>query len=421
MNKEVKYNLLKKEKKKELIFLKKYYGCMYKKRLLNVLEELYCLGLEIYEFTLEYTDSYQYVNEKELKSIEKKKEQNFILAEHDVFTEIKNSLKDIPFIVFSYIIVEQDKGNKKSTNVRGVFAISPIFPANGDKSYININKELSDYWMEYRLKMCSVEHFLEFSGVISWVEGMKSIDLQKHYLFLFGDNAEKFPWFNIFDQFLNFVNNCSLRLKTDFDESFEIFGESLFVFRKFEFIKIDYNFLFFPFINERKIDEKIIVYLLQMYLQLEKMYLNEKGVIYSKVGNKYSCYTKYKLSFEELFDNLDIVIKRLLEDKRIKFHLEYTDLWGLIFLYKDEAKKNLLLNFKLYFPLIVINESIIELSNGYFFLETNKFLDREKDHKILDKMVREGELNVTKCCDVKYEEKGDSKNWGVFLLDNLKK
>jgi hypothetical protein len=41
--------------------------------------------------------------------------------------------------------------------------------------------------------------------------------------------------------------------------------------------------------------------------------------------------------------------------------------------------------------------------------------------KILDKMVREGELNVTKCCDVKYEEKGDSKNWGVFLLDNLKK
>jgi hypothetical protein len=377
--------LFKKNIEKNNLVFEKNYG----EDLSLVFEKMYISGLEFYSFTFKPTFLLIEKNNKE-KNYEELKNISQRWVEKTLDGYARFWLIKIPFIVFSYIIIEKDYSSELIF-FRGIFAINPVVPQSGYISLLNIKKELKKIWKEDTDNEVSIDvkYLKNIDNVLFFIKGIiKNLNLSKHFLYFYKDQAYVFSFFKNIPDFLHFVNLNRMLVE---EQLKEYFGElekeykdkilSLYTYNKIEFINKEESFFLYNF-TTRLLNEAVIVRFLNIYMELEDLFFYS-DYFYSNNLKNFVSYNKL-FSLDYLKSNFQLVLQKLLKNPSIYFHLEYVDLAYILIKYLDQGLIFFGNNIRICIPtrVIDINDKVVEYKNGIFFIDFNCFLDfSKKDHE----------------------------------------
>lgn len=383
------------EEQRKLTNYSNIFEKLYRKEIYNLFEKLYNQGLEFYSVTFMFNDFFEgHPNLEKLKSIRWEQIYEYV----DKFST--SWLTRIPFIVFNYISIETHTGegpSKGFPHFHCIFAINPIIPDNGYKSYININKNLREVWNENTNIDIKINYLKSWKDVYKSMNYViKILDLQKHSLFFYTKQANILNLAKPFSDFLYFVNTHEQNIQADFDEYKNLDVSKNFKFRKVEYIDLNLDLNFNNFINTRILDETVIIKILHIYMQLENLYLYNNN-FYQKIKQSKSSFKFFK-SLSSLLDNFNLIGNRILQEPYIRFHLEYSNFLGIVIKYIETAKDKILKNPELILPSINLSTNVCEFKDGFYLMEFNYFLrfSRENHKEIINSLILNNKLNTTK-------------------------
>lgn len=359
------------EREKNLEIKNKTFEKVYRQELYNTFERLYNYGLEFYSFTFMFNNFT--VHEESRERIKKLR---WEMIYEKIPTYATNWIGNIPFVVFCYIAIETHEGEGESKgfpHFHGIFAINPIIPNNGYKSYLNIKKQLRHIYNESTDTDIRINYLNTWKDVYQSMNYViKFLDLNKHYLYFYKNETTIAKIAKPLADFIFFLNLQYLDIEGAFDNFNGISTVHKFKFNKIEFIENENKLFFEHFINTRTLDDKVVLRILHIFMQLENLFIFNNN-FYKKIPNTTAGYKFYK-SLDYLLNNFDIVTTRLLKEPAIHFHLEYTDFIGILLTYIESMKDKIIKNPKLSLPSINIYHNICEFKDGFYFMQFDYFL-----------------------------------------------
>jgi hypothetical protein len=372
---------------------------LYRQEMYNTFEKLYNSGLEFYSFKFMLT-SFVGLGLEETEIKKKIKNIAWESINKEVDSYAKNWIIKIPFVVFSYIAVEthEDDGESKGfPYFHGIFAINPIIPNNGYKSFLNIKTALRSIFNEDTDTDILVNYLSHWKDVYqSMNDVIKFLDLSKHFFYFYKNQALIIKFAKPLSDFLDFLSYHRLQMGEFWDTFHEPKSLFKYTFNKLEFIEIKNNLFFDNFINTRNLNEDVIIRLLHIYMQIENLFLFNNN-FYKKIFNTISSFKFFK-TLDELLNSFEIVINRLLEEQDIRFYLEYTDFFNILLKYIEASKDKILKNPNLFLPNILIDSNICEFKDGFYFIQFDYFLYFKfpKHKKIIDELNSKQLLNTSR-------------------------
>lgn len=378
-----------KNEKKDLDLKNNAFEKLYRQELYNTLEKLYNLGLEFYSFTFMFNNFFE--NNPNIEIIKKLRwEQTYEYVEQFAGYWINK----IPFVVFSYIAIETHEGvgpSKGFPHFHGIFAINPIIPNNGYKSFLNIKTTLTNIWNtdnNVDLKINYLNTWKDVYQSMNYV--IKFMDLNKHFLYFYKNELTISKLSLPLTNFLHFLEAHQIEIQ-GMDDTFNTNKINQYKFNKLKFIENEKSLFFNHFINTRILDDKVILRILHIFMQLENLFIFNNN-FYKKIPNSKAGYKFFK-SLDDLLNNFDIITIRLLKEPDIQFHLEYTDFLGIIITYIESMKDKIIKNPKLSLPSITLYHNICEFKDGFYFMQFDYFLYfKFPKHKAIINMLHSKQL-----------------------------
>jgi len=383
------------EREKNLEIKNKTFEKIYRQELYNTFERLYNSGLEFYSFTFMFNN---FIVHEE--SRERIKELRWKMVYEKVHNYSTVWISNIPFVVFSYIAIETHEGEGEShgfPHFHGIFAINPIIPNNGYKSYLNIKKELRTIFNESTDTDIKINYLNTWKDVYQSMNYViKFLDLNKHFLYFYKNQALINKFAKPLADFILFLKLQHLDIEGSFDNFNGIPTVHKFKFNKMEFVENNNKLFFEHFINTRILDDKVVLRILHIFMQLENLFIFNNN-FYKKIPNSYAGYKFFK-SLDYLLNNFDIITNRLLKEKDIYFHLEYTDFIGILLTYIESMKDKIIKNPKLSLPSINLFHNICEFKDGFYFMQFDYFLYFKfpKHKEIINKLYSKQLLYTSK-------------------------
>lgn len=378
--------------KNNIIFQK-----LYKQEMYNTFEKLYNSGLEFYSFTYMTTT---FIGLKDHPNREKIKTICWNRIYKDVEDFATVWISKIPFVVFCYIAIETHEGDGEANgfpHFHGIFAINPIIPNNGYKSYLNIKSELRNTFNSDTDTDIKVNYLTMWKDVYQSMNYViKFMDLSKHFLYFYKNEITISKVAKPLSDFLYFLKYQQINIEGFLDPFFNTTTIDKHKLNKIEFVENSNKLFFNHFINTRTLDDKVVLRILHIFMQLENLFIFNNN-FYKKINNSTAGYKFFK-SLDNLLNNFDIVTTRLLKEPAIQFHLEYTDFLGILLTYIESMKDKIIKNPKLSLPSITIYHNICEFKDGFYFMQFDYFLYFKfpKHKEIIDNLYSKQLLNTSK-------------------------